>query len=53
MNKSLQRRLLVPCIFISAWIEINLDFLPKDNDADFFGHKTKENALLVGFDLAF
>lgn len=30
-----------------------MDFLSQDNDADFVGHKTKENSLLMGFDLAF
>ena len=30
-----------------------MDFLSQDNDADFVGHETKENSLLVGFDLAF
>lgn len=38
---------------VKGVIEVNLDFLSKDNDADFVGHETKENSLLVGFDLAF
>ena len=38
---------------VKGIIEVNMDFLSKDNDADFVGHETKENALLLGFDLAF
>lgn len=34
-------------------IEVNIDFQPKDNDANFVGHETKENYLLAGFDVAF
>ena len=38
---------------VKGVIEANMDFLSKDNEADFVGHTTKENALLAGFDLAF
>ena len=38
---------------VKGVIEANMDFLSKDNDADFVGYTTKENALLTGFDLAF
>lgn len=34
-------------------IEVNFDFLKKDNDADFVGHETKEDYLIVGIDAAF
>jgi len=34
-------------------IEVNVDFQPKDNDPNFVGHETKENYLMVGFDVAF
>ena len=33
--------------------EANVDMLPKDDDADFVGHETKENYFLIGFDAAF
>lgn len=38
---------------VKGVIEANMDFLAKDNDANFVGHETKENYLLVGVDLAF
>lgn len=38
---------------VKGIIEVNADFLKKDNDADFVGHETKENYFLVGFDAAF
>lgn len=34
-------------------IEVNVDMQPKDNDGNFVGHVTRENYLLVGFDVAF
>ncbi len=34
-------------------IEVNIDMQSADNDANFVGHETKENYLLVGFDVAF
>ena len=36
-----------------GFIEGNVDFQPKDNDANFVGHETKENYLMAGFDVAF
>lgn len=36
-----------------AIIEVNVDFQPQDNGPNFVGHKTKENYLLLGMDLAF
>jgi len=34
-------------------IEVNADFQPTDNGPNFVGHKTKENYLLLGLDIAF
>ncbi len=36
-----------------AIVEVTYDLQKKDNDANFVGHETKENSLLLGFDLAF
>lgn len=38
---------------VKAVVEINFDFLDKDDDADFVGHETREGYVLVGFDAAF
>jgi hypothetical protein len=38
---------------VKGVVELNVDLLSKDRDADFVGHETKENYLLIGFDAAF
>ena len=38
---------------VKALVEVNYDLQKKDNDGNFVGHETKENSLLVGFDVAF
>ncbi len=38
---------------VKGVVEVNADLLSRDNDADFVGHETRENYLLVGFDAAF
>ncbi|VAX18302.1 hypothetical protein MNBD_NITROSPINAE01-1533 [hydrothermal vent metagenome] len=38
---------------VKGLIEGNVDFLQKDDDADFVGHETQEGYLLVGIDAAF
>jgi opacity protein-like surface antigen len=38
---------------VKGVLEVNADLLSRDNDADFVGHETRENYLLVGFDAAF
>ncbi|WP_456392980.1 hypothetical protein [Persephonella sp.] len=38
---------------VKGIVEATYDFLPKDNDADFVGHETKEGYILIGFDAAF
>jgi len=32
-------------------LEITMDFLPKENDADFVGHESKEDAIILGIDV--
>lgn len=32
-------------------LEISMDFLPQDNDADFVGHESKEDMISIGIDL--
>ena len=34
-------------------LEISMDFLPADNDDDFVGHETKEDALIIGIDISY
>lgn len=34
-------------------LEISMDFLPADNDDDFIGHETKEDALIIGIDISY
>ncbi len=34
-------------------VEVNMDFLPADQDADFVGHENKEDYLLLGVDLSY
>lgn len=34
-------------------LEISMDFLPADNDEDFVGHETKEDALVLGIDISY
>lgn len=38
---------------VKGIIEINADFIQKDNDADFVGHETKEGYILIGMDASF
>lgn len=38
---------------VKGVLELNLDFLDEDDDADFVGHETKEGYVLIGFDAAF
>lgn len=38
---------------VKGVIELNADFLKKDRDADFVGHETRENYIVIGFDAAF
>ncbi|MDO8412903.1 MAG: hypothetical protein Q7S51_03825 [Gallionellaceae bacterium] len=38
---------------VKGFVEATVDLQKKDNDADFVGHETKENSLMLGFDLAF
>ena len=32
-------------------LEITMDFLPQENDADFVGHESKEDAIILGIDV--
>lgn len=34
-------------------IEVSMDFLPADNDDNFIGHETKEDALILGIDISY
>jgi len=34
-------------------LEISMDFLPADNDDDFVGHETKEDAIILGIDISY
>lgn len=34
-------------------LEISMDFLPADNDDDFVGHETKEDAIILGIDVSY
>lgn len=34
-------------------LEVSMDFLPADNDDDFIGHETKEDALILGIDISY
>lgn len=36
---------------VRGLIEITMDFLPQENDADFVGHETKEDAIILGIDV--
>jgi hypothetical protein len=38
---------------VKGVIELNVDFLDEDDDADFVGHERQENYFLVGIDAAF
>jgi predicted porin len=38
---------------VKGIVEVNFDLQKKDNGPQFVGHKTQENSLLLGFDLAF
>ena len=38
---------------VKGILELNVDFLDEDDDADFVGHETKEGYVLIGFDAAF
>ncbi|MES1982782.1 MAG: hypothetical protein V4443_09940 [Pseudomonadota bacterium] len=38
---------------VKSFVEVNIDFQKKDNGPNFVGHKTQENYLLIGFDVAF
>ena len=34
-------------------LEVSMDFLPADNDDDFIGHETKEDAFILGIDISY
>jgi len=36
---------------VRGLLEITMDFLPQENDADFVGHETKEDAIIIGIDI--
>lgn len=36
---------------VRGLLEISMDFLPRENDVDFVGHETKEDAIILGIDI--
>ena len=36
---------------VRGLLEITMDFLPQENDADFVGHESKEDAIILGIDI--